>query len=178
MLEHHTSKSTQPNPTNRADAPPCIVPAVQSQNICNVLFLRHLRHSPTVSQYPGSTVTLLFLFSSSGDWPGGVHLHRQDEGAAQLLPGVPRRGDHQRVDGPHLHQHAARAHHHQRRVGPQDAHPGKKEKNNERHSGSQMPNANPLLPSLAEGPQFCATHEPSCNLTCNCDVAKTFSIEH
>ena len=63
--------------------------------------------------------------SPSGDGSGWLHVHRQDPRAAQLLPGVPRRRHHQRVDRPHLHQHAAGAHHHQRRLGPQDANPGK-----------------------------------------------------
>ena len=36
---------------------------------------------------------------------------------------MPGRGDDQRVDGPDLHEHAAGAHHHERGVGPEDAHP-------------------------------------------------------
>ena len=37
------------------------------------------------------------------------------------LPGGPRRGDGVRVDGPHLPEHPAGAHNHERRLGSQDA---------------------------------------------------------
>jgi hypothetical protein len=55
-----------------------------------------------------------------------------------VISGVPRRGHRRRVDRPHLHAHAAGAHHHERGVAEENAHTGM-------DRGWAIPDASPSL---------------------------------